>query len=201
MTNDISATLQERGKRYGSFDGHAQVTQELKFIINKGLYERQKTITPSMKEALDMIAHKIGRIINGDPFYADSWIDIAGYAQLVADELDDEVDEVLDGLAAARAAELDADLARLELAAESELALQFPELDALVADEFATDVLIAEVVSDTAIQEPNESHAQLPAIEEEVNDSHPQFGPVTEEHREWAQEILDGLAGQRQGEL
>jgi hypothetical protein len=34
-----------------------------------------------------MIAHKIGRILNGDPNYADSWIDIAGYAQLVADRL------------------------------------------------------------------------------------------------------------------
>ena len=38
-------------------------------------------------EALDMICHKIGRIINGDPDYADSWHDIAGYAQLVADRL------------------------------------------------------------------------------------------------------------------
>lgn len=39
-------------------------------------------------EALEMIAHKIGRIINGDPNYADSWHDIAGYAKLVADRLD-----------------------------------------------------------------------------------------------------------------
>lgn len=38
-------------------------------------------------EALEMIAHKIGRILNGDPGYADSWVDIAGYAQLVADRL------------------------------------------------------------------------------------------------------------------
>ena len=34
-----------------------------------------------------MIFHKIGRIINGDPDYADSWHDIAGYAQLVANRL------------------------------------------------------------------------------------------------------------------
>jgi hypothetical protein len=34
-----------------------------------------------------MIAHKIGRIVNGDPDHVDSWVDIAGYAQLVADEL------------------------------------------------------------------------------------------------------------------
>jgi hypothetical protein len=39
------------------------------------------------REALEMIAHKIARIINGDPNYADSWVDIAGYAKLVADRL------------------------------------------------------------------------------------------------------------------
>jgi hypothetical protein len=40
-----------------------------------------------MKEALDMVAHKIGRILNGDPTYTDSWHDIAGYSKLVEDEL------------------------------------------------------------------------------------------------------------------
>ena len=34
-----------------------------------------------------MIAHKIGRILNGDPNYLDSWIDIVGYAQLIVDRL------------------------------------------------------------------------------------------------------------------
>ena len=35
-----------------------------------------------------MICHKIGRILNGDPDYGDSWRDIAGYALLVADRLE-----------------------------------------------------------------------------------------------------------------
>ena len=35
-----------------------------------------------------MIFAKVGRILNGDPNYADSWIDIAGYAKLVADRLE-----------------------------------------------------------------------------------------------------------------
>jgi len=39
------------------------------------------------QEALEMIAHKIARILNGDPNYVDSWVDIAGYAKLVADRL------------------------------------------------------------------------------------------------------------------
>jgi hypothetical protein len=35
-----------------------------------------------------MICHKLGRIGAGDPHYSDSWLDIAGYAKLVADRLD-----------------------------------------------------------------------------------------------------------------
>lgn len=87
MTTNITETLQERGKRYGSFIGHAVVTQDLKTIISNSLQTRGGSLAPDQQEALDMICHKIGRIINGDPNYADSWHDIAGYAQLVADRL------------------------------------------------------------------------------------------------------------------
>jgi len=87
MTTDINATLTERGSRYGKFTGHAEVTVDLKSIIQMHLDRRDKTLAPDQQEALDMICHKIGRIINGDPDYADSWHDIAGYAQLVADRL------------------------------------------------------------------------------------------------------------------
>jgi hypothetical protein len=41
-----------------------------------------------MQESLDMITHQIGRIIAGDPGFADHWRDIAGYAQLVANRLE-----------------------------------------------------------------------------------------------------------------
>jgi len=82
----LTATLTERGARYGRFVGHADITMRLK---------RQMAHTPKwdaleddQKEALHMIAHKIGRILNGDPNYADSWVDIAGYAKLVADRLE-----------------------------------------------------------------------------------------------------------------
>lgn len=84
-TDDI---LKERGSRYGKFEDHARITQILKMHINKGLSERQKVLDDDQQEALDMICHKIGRIVNGDPDYSDSWHDIAGYAKLVADRLD-----------------------------------------------------------------------------------------------------------------
>ncbi len=86
-TLDITKTLTERGDRYGKFTGHAQVTQDLKTTAAHHLEERQKVLAPDQQEALDMIFHKIGRIINGDENYDDSWVDIAGYAKLVADRL------------------------------------------------------------------------------------------------------------------
>ena len=81
--SEVNATLVERGNRYGSFTGHAAVTQDLKNIIKFHLNSRNKKLYDDQQEALDMICHKIGRIINGDPDYADSWHDIAGYATLV----------------------------------------------------------------------------------------------------------------------
>lgn len=86
--NDVDAILNQRGSRYGSFVGHAGVTQAYKDFTALELRNRDKTLAPDQQEALDMIFHKIGRIINGDPDYADSWIDIAGYAKLVADRLE-----------------------------------------------------------------------------------------------------------------
>ena len=45
------------------------------------------TLPDNMKETLEMIAHKAGRILNGDPLYDDSWIDIIGYTQLILDDI------------------------------------------------------------------------------------------------------------------
>jgi hypothetical protein len=41
-----------------------------------------------MKESLDLICNKISRIVNGDPWYHDSWHDIIGYARLVEERLE-----------------------------------------------------------------------------------------------------------------
>jgi hypothetical protein len=82
----LDTVLEERGKRYGKFVDHAYITQRLKKEMRETSgWDR---LTYSQTEALEMIAHKIGRILNGDPNYADSWVDIAGYAKLVGDELE-----------------------------------------------------------------------------------------------------------------
>jgi hypothetical protein len=85
---DIETTLQERGERYGKFVEHARITQELKRTMFANMnYE----LSADQAEALEMIAHKLGRIVNGDPNYVDSWVDIAGYATLVAKRLQGKI--------------------------------------------------------------------------------------------------------------
>jgi len=84
----IDKTLEERGSRYGEFDGHALVTQNIKAAIKDSA--RWGELSDDQKEALEMIAHKIGRIVNGDPNYIDSWTDIIGYTRLVEKRLIDE---------------------------------------------------------------------------------------------------------------
>lgn len=85
-TTTLSSILQERGSRYGNFTTHAEITQKLKEVV----YLYSDNLKAIHQEALDMIMHKVGRILNGDPNYADSWVDIAGYAQLVVDRLPKE---------------------------------------------------------------------------------------------------------------
>jgi hypothetical protein len=88
---NVDAILNARGSRYGNFLDHARVTYKLKEVARNFAEEKGKTFAVDQCEAMDMIFHKIGRILNGDPNYADSWIDIAGYAKLVADRLEGKV--------------------------------------------------------------------------------------------------------------
>lgn len=83
--NAVDKTLAERGSRYGSFDGHARITHNMKRAMMDS--PNWWKMADDQREALEMVAHKIGRILNGDPDYHDSWHDIAGYATLVADRL------------------------------------------------------------------------------------------------------------------
>lgn len=94
MSDEVDAILDERGSRYGSFMDHSTVTQLLKNILKDRIAERiaqgdtGAELDWDQMEALEMICHKLGRIVNGDVNYADSWVDIAGYAKLVADRLE-----------------------------------------------------------------------------------------------------------------
>ncbi|MCK4706134.1 MAG: hypothetical protein KAT90_11680 [Gammaproteobacteria bacterium] len=83
--SDINKTLEERGSRYGKFDEHARITQNMKRAMADS--PNWLKLTDDKREALEMLAHKIGRILNGDPEYKDSWHDIVGYTKLIEDTL------------------------------------------------------------------------------------------------------------------
>lgn len=86
--NSTDQLITERGSRYGKFKDGADIMQSLKDVMRD--VDGWNNLTASQKEALDMIQHKIGRILNGDPTYDDSWKDIAGYATLIVNELNGE---------------------------------------------------------------------------------------------------------------
>ena len=89
--DQVDATLDARAVEYGKFIEGAEVMQMLKRVVLNALNNRDKTLAHDQAEALDMIIHKIGRIINGNPDVVDHWLDIAGYAQLVADRLNGRI--------------------------------------------------------------------------------------------------------------
>lgn len=88
-TGRMSATeaiLKERGARYGKFEDQARISQNLLRMLRSE--PGWQNLSDDQKEALTIICIKEARIINGDPNWADSWRDIAGYAELVAKRLE-----------------------------------------------------------------------------------------------------------------
>ena len=81
----IESTLEERGARYGSFEHHAAIAQELQDVMRRQM--GWVSMAPDQKQALTVIADKIARMLNGDPGYRDNWHDIVGYAKLVDDRM------------------------------------------------------------------------------------------------------------------
>lgn len=84
----IDSTLKERGARYGAFKDQARISLNIKMAMADS--PNWPKLTPDQREALDLIANKVGRILNGDPNFHDSWHDICGYAKLVADRIQQE---------------------------------------------------------------------------------------------------------------
>ncbi len=85
-TDTVSDILNMRGSNYGRFIDHATLAQVLKDTArSSSSWER---MMPDQKEAIDMVMHKIARILNGNPDYVDSWVDIEGYVRLVRERLE-----------------------------------------------------------------------------------------------------------------
>lgn len=88
--SDVESVLEQRGNRYGTFERNSKTTEELFGTIALALgKDKFDALTPVQREGLHMICHKLSRIACGNPNYDDSWVDIAGYAKLVAESLQD----------------------------------------------------------------------------------------------------------------
>ena len=85
---DVDAVLDSRAKDYGKFIEGAEIMQMLKRVVHNYIEARGTSLAFDQREAIDMIIHKLGRVINGNPDKVDHWVDIAGYATLVADRLE-----------------------------------------------------------------------------------------------------------------
>jgi len=85
MPDEIDAIVKQREALYGGFVNVAQVSHELRGVMATS--PNGDLLSHDQCEALVMIQHKIARSLCGDPNYADSWDDIAGYAKLVGDRL------------------------------------------------------------------------------------------------------------------
>jgi hypothetical protein len=86
MNKTIDETLEQRGNNYGDYRDVAYAAQELKKTLR---YSKSwHSMEPYMQESLDMICNKMSRIVNGNPYYDDSWHDICGYATLVEKQLE-----------------------------------------------------------------------------------------------------------------
>ena len=81
----LEEILAAREKTHGDFSIHAAITDAIKYHMHNS--SKWSYLSPMQREALDMTAHKIGRILAGDPGHKDHWDDIAGYTTLVAREL------------------------------------------------------------------------------------------------------------------
>lgn len=86
-TESVDAVLDSRGGEYGKFVDGAGLMQSIKRLLAAHAEKHDKTFADDQWEALEMIVHKMGRIVNGNPNKIDHWVDIAGYATLVADRL------------------------------------------------------------------------------------------------------------------
>lgn len=87
MADATDKLLEERGRTHGDFRVHSFVTQQVKRAMRETYREGWDRLSVVQKEALEMLAHKVGRAIAGNPDYEDHWDDMAGYSRLVSQDL------------------------------------------------------------------------------------------------------------------
>lgn len=88
--DSTDALLDERETTHGKYSNTSRYIQRLKSVALAAYADRYKANRPALsdqqRESLEMILHKVGRILSGDPNTQDHWDDIAGYAKLANKE-------------------------------------------------------------------------------------------------------------------
>lgn len=83
----IGGLISDRESVHGRFEDSAPMMQSTKDLWRRA--PNWGRLRPHQREALDMIAHKVSRILFGNPNHDDHWRDIAGYATRVLDYIVD----------------------------------------------------------------------------------------------------------------
>lgn len=93
MADGVKTTeqlLAERQSTHGEYSEHARATQSILRVLQAE--RRWPQLSDMQKESLHMLAHKMGRIVTGNPDIADHWDDIAGYSKLISQRLEKPIE-------------------------------------------------------------------------------------------------------------
>ena len=91
--------IQEREKTHGLYKHTAAWSQSIKDMFRGS--PNWQHMNDGQKEALEMIAVKLARLLNGNPQFPDHWNDISGYGKLGSNSI-----ENLDSISAQLAADM-----------------------------------------------------------------------------------------------
>ena len=80
MTQTAEQVVGERETTHGDVVEQARISQQIQDVMRSS--NHWDSLPDHMKQSLQMIALKVSRILTGDPFHADSWLDIEGYANM-----------------------------------------------------------------------------------------------------------------------
>ena len=83
---EINKLLDERGKTHGDIVVQSYFSQEMKNVLHVSPHWRNMSTVK--RECLEMIVHKISRVLAGNPNEPDHFRDIIGYSQLILNEIE-----------------------------------------------------------------------------------------------------------------
>ena len=78
--------INERAKTHGLYKHTAAWSQSIKDMFRGS--PNWQHMNDGQKEALEMIAVKLARLLNGNPQFPDHWDDISGYGKLGANSIE-----------------------------------------------------------------------------------------------------------------